>query len=364
MIISLSHGYERLNSGLKPYLSDKACFLGGHRMCFRFFVSFVIMACSYILLGCSTVAGNKKGLLPKESDILPYYASAYSQTESIPSVSLFTGNIEITNSSPIILDPQVDPLQNYLPHGVINLPILFGQPDNSREISLYPLLNKDIALIIPTSTYSLDINKPDISQVRVTFVLSDYNLRTMQPDNLESALRNSALLVNWSQLFGSNHNDKIKTRLEYLEVSKAALKTLYTKDPELKAKFESAAGFGVFQINNYNVLLYVGAYGKGVIFDNKNKKVIYMYTSRAGTGPGVGYESMYVIFVFKNDFALQQFIGAKGSGADIGASATLGVMGGQVSFNPEISVYQIHKNGFDLQANWGGTLYFPAYGLN
>jgi lipid-binding SYLF domain-containing protein len=89
-----------------------------------------------------------------------------------------------------------------------------------------------------------------------------------------------------------------------------------------------------------------------------------MNTVRAGTGPGLGYESMYIVFVFKNEMALKQFIGAKGGGGDIGASATLGIIGEQISFNPEIGVYQFYRNGFDLQANWGGTLYMPAMSLN
>lgn len=334
-------------------------------MYFRFIIGLII-ACTYLFSGCSTVTVPKRTDQElKESNLLPQYVSAYSQTESIPITNLFAGTTEITNLSPIVADSQIDFLPNYIPYNTINLPILFGQSDYSKKAnSLYSLLGTDIALIIPSSAYISDINKPDITQRKVTLVFSDYNLRTLQPDNLESALRNSALLVNRSQLLGSNSSDKIRTRLKYLAMSQAALKTLYTKNPKLKAEFESAAGFGIFEVNNYNVLLYVGAYGKGVIFDNKNRKIIYMYTSRAGTGPGVGYESMYVIFVFKKEFALEQFIGAKGSGADIGASATLGMMGGQVSFNPEISVYQIYKTGFDLQANWGGTIYFPATGLN
>ena len=59
-----------------------------------------------------------------------------------------------------------------------------------------------------------------------------------------------------------------------------------------------------------------------------------MNTVQAGTGPeSLGYESMYIVFVFKNEMALKQFIGAKGGGGDIGASATLGIIGEQISFN-------------------------------
>ena len=318
----------------------------------------------YLLSSCSVFGSKPSGTKVSDGDILPEYVSVYAQTESIGNLQLFDTSAVVDNFSTLTGNQLVLAAESYHQTTIIDLPDLFAEPDYSKDRNLYPLLKTEIALIIPSSIYLSESSNPQVDQIQLAFTLSSYNLRTIQPDNLESALRNSALLVNRAQLLDDNSANKIKKRLEYLAVSKAALKTLYDKSPELKARFESAAGFGVFQINNYNVLLYVGAYGKGVIFDNKNKKVIYMYTSRAGTGPGVGYESMYVVFVFKNEFALQQFIGAKDSGVDIGASATLGVLGGQVSFNPEISVYQIYKTGFDLQANWGGTLYFPAYGLN
>lgn len=334
------------------------------------FIKNILFVYLLVLGGCSVFSSNKSKSHIKESDILPAYVSAYSLPESISSTSLFNGYYEESNltllSDTEQISSSIDITGSNLNSSRLNLPILFGQLDYSRDKNIYPLIYTELALIIPNSYENSNQKLSDIGEEVTTFTPSSYNLQTLQPDNLESALRNSALLVNRAQYLNDNLNssDKIKTRQQYLAMSKAALKVVYTKNPDLKINFESAVAFGVFEINNYNVLLYVGAYGKGVIFDNKNKKVIYMYTSRAGTGPGIGYESLYIIFVFKNQFALQQFIGAKGSGADIGASATLGVVGGQFSFNPEISVYQVYKNGFDLQANWGGTVYFPAYGLN
>ncbi|AUR50803.1 hypothetical protein [Aquella oligotrophica] len=331
----------------------------------QFFTS-ILFVCILVLAGCSSFSSNKSKSHIKESDILPAYANAYNLPESITSTSLFNGYYEESN---LTLLADTEEIYSNLDDGdlnnsKLNLPILFGQLDYSKDKNIYPLIYTELALIIPNSYENRNQKLPDINNEVISFTPSSYNLQTLQADNLESALRNSALLVNRAQFL--NHNlsssDKIKTRQQYLSMSKAALKVVYTKNPDLKANFESAVAFGVFEINNYNVLLYVGAYGKGVIFDNKNKKVIYMYTSRAGTGPGIGYESLYIIFVFRNQFALQQFIGAKGSGADIGASATLGVVGGQFSFNPEVSVYQVYKNGFDLQANWGGLCIFLHMG--
>jgi hypothetical protein len=40
------------------------------------------------------------------------------------------------------------------------------------------------------------------------------------------------------------------------------------------------------------------------------------------------------------------------------------VLDGSVSFNPELSVYQITDKGMLLQANWGGVGYLPDSDLN
>lgn len=326
----------------------------------------------YILLillsGCSTLSKGQLKEHIAESSILPSYASIYGSV--MPGGSVWFGNdLLLTDGSRIPFQESyslVLLVDNYstLP-SVSSSAVSEQNYYDMGDSNLYPLLSTNIDLIIIDSYQPVSNNTQTlVDSIPMNFVLADYVSRTLQPKNQESALRNSALLANRSQFASPLRTHKLQIRAEYLDMSKAALTIIYARQPDLKLKFESAAAFGVFELNNYNALFYVGAYGKGVIFDNQDKKVIYMYTSRAGTGPGIGYESLYAVFVFKNRVALQQFIGAKGFGGDIGASATFGIIGGQISFNPEISIYQIYKNGFDLQADWGGTVYFPANGLN
>jgi len=323
-----------------------------------------LMFLGFLLCSCSTF-GNKNKL--KDDQILPSYAAPANNPLPVESAILSnnmqnylaTSQISLESAFALTLASFTDTMVS------AKLPVLFGQIDYAHDRQIYPLLYSDLDWVIPENNVGEILVNQNINELHVEFYPSSYNRQTLQLDNLESALHTNALLAN--RAFFINHIDekqKIAIRGSYLRMAKSPLKVLYDKNPELKNEFESAVAFGVFEIYNYNVLLYVGGYGKGVIFDNKNKKVIYMYTTRAGTGPGVGYESLYVVFVFKKQFALEQFIGAKGGGADIGASITLGILGGQISFDPEISVYQIYKSGFDLQANWGGTLYMPAINLN
>nr|MBL8412464.1 hypothetical protein [Dechloromonas sp.] len=153
-------------------------------------------------------------------------------------------------------------------------------------------------------------------------------------------------------------------RQEVLDMSQQALERLYAENPAARAEIEAAPGHAVFNIATTNALVLVEAHGKGVLFDKKTSKPTYMLTARAGTGPGLGYQRLYQIFVFKSEAALAQFKLGDKAGGDVSASATMGTAGKQYSFNPYITVYQVSEKGFAVQANWGGTAYLVDPNLN
>ncbi|MCA0326235.1 MAG: hypothetical protein LCH89_11620 [Proteobacteria bacterium] len=148
------------------------------------------------------------------------------------------------------------------------------------------------------------------------------------------------------------------------ESAEATLARLYTDKPEARKEIEQAKGYGVFHVGMVNAILLIGATGNGVMVDTATGKRTYMRAKRAGTGPGVGYQRLAQVFVFKTQSAMEQFQSNNSGGLDVSASATLGTAGGQVSVNPQINVYQFTEKGFALQANWGGTAYFLDPDLN
>jgi lipid-binding SYLF domain-containing protein len=160
-------------------------------------------------------------------------------------------------------------------------------------------------------------------------------------------------------------SEEVQQRRQQInDMATRAMERFYEEHPDARKEVESAAGYGVFDVSSVNVVLVVGARGKGVIFDNKTNAPTYMRTARAGTGPGVGYQKLYQIFIFKSEQALSQFrLGGTGGG-DVGASATAGSANAQLSFNPNITVYEIKEKGFAVQANWGGTAYLVDPDLN
>ena len=162
---------------------------------------------------------------------------------------------------------------------------------------------------------------------------------------------------------------KEQDRQKILAMKDITLADLYKRKPEAKDVIEKAAGYAVFDATGVFVVLYVGIEGRGVLIDNSNNEATYMTMARAGTGPGVGYEKFRYVIAFKNKTLLDTF---KTVGGDIGASGHLvakgfdtgGSVGAQVSFDPELSVYQLTESGLAAEASWGATAYVPDPFLN
>jgi len=148
-----------------------------------------------------------------------------------------------------------------------------------------------------------------------------------------------------------------------------ALEDFYATKPEIKEDVAKAVGYAVFDASQVNLVLFVGGVGEGILVENGTGKETFMKMKRAGTGPGVGYKKFRQLMVFKDRSLFDQF---RKLGADVGASADATMkIGGKgvavdpnVSFNPQLSVYQITDRGALLQANWGGVAYQPDADLN
>ena len=142
-----------------------------------------------------------------------------------------------------------------------------------------------------------------------------------------------------------------------LKLAADGLEKLYAVDPKAREAVEKAPGYAVFDISSIYALLLVGQKGAGVLFNNATKKPTFMLSSRVGTGPGVGKQRVFQIFVFKTKGAMDQFVLAGGLGGDVSGSVSTGTDGTVRSFNPQIDIYQISVSGMALQASWGGTVY-------
>jgi lipid-binding SYLF domain-containing protein len=148
------------------------------------------------------------------------------------------------------------------------------------------------------------------------------------------------------------------------EHERRTLERLYAEYPDSRKEVESAAGHAVFDLSAVNAVLFVGQKGRGVLVNHENKAATFMTAYRAGTGPGLGYQQLSQVFIFKSAAAVSQFSVGETAGGDVSAGATIGTSNVQQSFNPEITVYQLNDKGFAVQANWGGTAYVADAELN
>ncbi len=170
-------------------------------------------------------------------------------------------------------------------------------------------------------------------------------------------------LLNSKAKFTIADPNLLKNRQQSFNSAHKILSIFLTQNPELQSSIESAAGYGLFETTSFNLLLYAGGWGDGMVFDNVDKNVIYVDTARAGTGLGLGYITEYTLIIFHKHYAIEQYFGAE-VGGDVGASGTIGIWSRSVSFNPAISTYRIYHYGANIQANWGATVYWVSPLLN
>ena len=153
-----------------------------------------------------------------------------------------------------------------------------------------------------------------------------------------------------------------------LQMAKTGLDTLIKQNPAVQKQIDEAAGYAVFSATNVNIVLLVVARGEGVLFDKRRKDPIFMQDLKTGEGLGAGYQVQYQVAIFKTPGAIDQFlltsIDGKRGGIDVDANFSAGSGGTIRSFNPEITFYTVGLSGYDLQANYGGTLYLVDQQLN
>lgn len=160
----------------------------------------------------------------------------------------------------------------------------------------------------------------------------------------------------------------IQKRDGTLKMAKMGLDALVKQKPVVQKEIDEAAGYAVFTTTNVNIVLLVVARGEGVLFDKRRKDPIFMQTLKTGEGLGAGYQDQYQVVIFKTPTAIDQFLlasidGQRG-GVDVDANFSAGSGGTIRSFNPEITFYTVGLSGYDLQANYGGTLYLVDQQLN
>ena len=155
----------------------------------------------------------------------------------------------------------------------------------------------------------------------------------------------------------------IDKREAILKMARTGVDTLVRQNPKAADEIKKSAGYAVFNASNVNIVLVVLSNGDGALFE-PGQKPVFMMERKAGEGLGAGYQKQYQVLIFKNQEAIKQFTAAKGVGGDVNANLSAGSGGEQRSINPNVTTYLVGESGYDLQANWGGSIYTPNDTLN
>ena len=201
-------------------------------------------------------------------------------------------------------------------------------------------------------------------------LFSDLMLTTMSTRRLLSSVLLSAAMGLAAGCQTTQSNGKPLTDAQVVEKREAILKmantgldSLLKQNPQVADEIKKSAGYAVFNASNVNIVLVVLSSGDGVLFQ-PGQKPYFMMERKAGEGLGAGFQKQYQVLIFKNHDAIKQFTAAKGVGGDVNANFSAGSGGTQRSFNPNVTTYLVGESGYDLQANWGGSLYTPNDSLN
>jgi len=158
-------------------------------------------------------------------------------------------------------------------------------------------------------------------------------------------------------------------RADVRQISHEVLTELYENDPDLRDVVERSPGYAAFSNRSTKILLLGSEVGYGVAVDNRTGEETFMRMRGIGAGLGMGVTTFRVVFVFHEEDVLRRFID---SGWDFGGDAaaaaqkdeTGAAVGGNITVERGMSIYQITDDGLALTGTLGGTKYWKDDDLN
>ena len=176
-------------------------------------------------------------------------------------------------------------------------------------------------------------------------------------------------------LFGKDKSEAEKqeeVKQEKADIRKMVNETLnrlYKFQPGAKSAIAKSAGYAVFNNFGTKILVVGGGTGKGILFDKKKGKEVFMKMIEAQAGLGMGIKKFSVIFVFDKQSNVDGFVN---SGWEFGGQATAaakmgeegGAFAGAMSVSPGVWMYQLTDDGLAVELTGKGTKYYKDDDLN
>ncbi len=161
----------------------------------------------------------------------------------------------------------------------------------------------------------------------------------------------------------------IQARQQVREMSQDALASLYEIAPGTRRTIERSAGYAVFSTFGVKLFFAGGTTGKGMVVNLRTGRQTFMKMLQVQGGLGFGVNQNRLIFVFRNEQALRNFIDQGWEfGGQVNLSAMAGGQGGMFSgaaaVSPGVYLYQLTQTGLAATLTVGGTKFFKDGDLN
>ena len=185
---------------------------------------------------------------------------------------------------------------------------------------------------------------------------------------MRTALRGIISIAAFAVLVPALAASPAEQRAELRKMCDEALATLYKAKPEAKQLVQTSAGYGCF--SSFGLAFFVGGSGgRGLVFDNKTKKTVYMNMGAASGGLDFGAKGYREVLVFKNEPTLNKFVTSGwefgGTGSAVAAVGGKGAtaQGAEIS-SSAIQVFPMTKTGLEAGISAEARKYWKDDDLN
>ena len=158
-------------------------------------------------------------------------------------------------------------------------------------------------------------------------------------------------------------------KADILKMVNETLDRLYKLQPGAKKAISKSAGYAVFSNFGLKIFFIGSGRGKGILFDKKNNKEVFMKMIEAQAGLGLGAKKFSLIWVFEKHKDVDEFVNSGWEfGGQASAAAKLddkgGAFAGAMSVSPGVWLYQLTEEGIALELTGKGTKYYKNNELN
>lgn len=159
-------------------------------------------------------------------------------------------------------------------------------------------------------------------------------------------------------------------RAEITKKNSSILEQVYSSYGSAREQVSKSKGYATFSSVDAKILIAGTGNGYGMLTNSSSKAVTYMRMAKLQLGLGAGVQQLSLLFIFKSDKTLNEFLtkgwtfGGGASAALQGKEQGLGDKSVQTTVDQDPLVYQVTDAGVNLSATVSGIKFTKDASLN